>query len=165
MRVSLDFKDLDFNSILDIDQALIKLPIIDRGCPTTFAREWLDLNVTINTNDDISLEFKAFNWKHGGQVYVVCEFSICENCEQDCTGRHRREVVRLEAKMIGHGQVTHGFYIVRWNFSYILCRTTERSKQENWCDFERRTRILQASEWNRFLCCRCFMCIGVIQAD
>ena len=102
--------------------ATIKLPIIEHGCPTKFARERLALNMSTVTHDSISFMFKAFNWKYdvGGQVYAHCEFTICEECNQECSSRARRDVVHLEAKMVGHGHMSTG------NVMFINVRLVRR---------------------------------------
>ena len=78
------------------------------GCPTKFSEKRLNLTMQVDSPDHIGLTFKAFNWKNGGQVFVHCEFKVCEDCDLSCSGRQRREVIHLQAKMVGHGQIVKG---------------------------------------------------------
>ena len=82
--------------------------MVENGCPTKFSEERLNLTMQVDSPDHIGLTFNAFNWKHGGQVFVQCEFKVCEDCDLSCSGRKRREVIHLQAKIVGHGQVTKG---------------------------------------------------------
>ena len=65
----------------------------------------------VRDEEGMGLKFNAFNWKHGGQVFLQCTFNACQGsgCLSDgCQTRQRREIISLKANFIGKGHVKQG---------------------------------------------------------